>query len=413
MFNSSNDPIVLFDDRYSRCYLVVVFPIECANAAIKNVLKNMAFRKSVKYDTDKKVYEVCINNYTLSYRSVVINIGKTSFLELFISFPCKNSIGIDVLPANLEFIRDIIYNPLLKNGVFDKKIIKDIINVCKNDIHYKMNNDDFYYCFVNDKIIDEDNYLYDPVFENSDLLDEVTSETIYELYIKTIKKSPLVFLAGNVDVEKAKSQIRNILYDNKKENVIFEKKYNYYAKNILDKVNIVKEKTKFKSSNVFYNYKVRNIIDYHDIALLGIVKCLLNSPKSRLLFDVLRTKYGLVYKCGAYYYKTFGSLSIWASTGKKNIEKCDIEIQNVMNSISNINFIREKLPLIKEQAKVTDLLINENIYDVLMRKIDFYIGAVECTYYDAIKDITPEMVQDFINNRLVLVSKYIGVGTDE
>ena len=192
-----------------------------------------------------------------------------------------------------------------------------------------------------------------------------------------------------------------------------KKKYNYYAKKIVDRPNIIKENTNFKSSYISYNYKVKDIVDYHDVALLGVVKCLLNSTKSRVVFDVLRTARGLVYKCGAYYYKSFGTLSVWASTGKKNIDKCDASIDYIMKNINNIDFIKEKLPLIKEQAKDTDLLNSEDIYNILMEKIDYYIGVLECTFYDAIKDITPEMVQNFIDNRLVLVSKYIGVGTDE
>ena len=135
MFNENNDPIVLFDDRFNRCYLVVMFPIECDNQAIKNVLKMLAFRKSMKYDTDKKIYEVNVNNYTLSYRGKITDIGKNSFFELYVSFPCEESIGIDVLSDNLEFLKEIIYNPLLKDGTFDKKEIQDIVNILKDDIY--------------------------------------------------------------------------------------------------------------------------------------------------------------------------------------------------------------------------------------------------------------------------------------
>ena len=413
MFNESNDPIILYDDRFDRCYLVVMFPIASEDSAIKNLLRMMSFRKSMKYDTDKKIYEVNVNNYTLSYRGKVTTIGKNSFLELYISFPCKSSLGIEVLEDNLKFIKEIIYNPLLEDGTFSKKEISDTIKVCKDDIYHKMNNADFYYDFVNDKVIDEDDFLYDPVLENPDLLDSITAEKVYDLYKETISRSPLVFLIGNVNIDNAKAKINEIIYNNKKCNVVFEKKYNNYAKNINDKVNIVKEETKFKSSYVTYNYKVKNIRTYHDVALLGIVKCLLSSTKSRILFDILRTKDNLVYKCGAYYYKSFGTMTIWASTGKNSINKCDEEIVNVMNMVNNIDFIREKLSLIKEQARDEDLLREEDIYNVLMQKIDFYIGAQETTFYAAVKDITPEMVYDFINNRLVLVSKYIGVGTDE
>lgn len=413
MFNEKNTPVILTDDRFNRCYLVVIYPIECDDEAIKNVLKSMAFRKSKKYDTDKKIYEITVNNYTLSYRGKFTNIGKNSFLELYISFPCEKSIGIDVLPNNLEFIKEIIYNPLLKDGVFDSKEIENIISILKDDI-YKMNNDaDFYYTFVNDKIIDEDDYLYDPVIEDSSLLDKVTQKIVYNLYSNIISGCPLIFLAGNVDVEKAKRQIEEVFYDNKNDNIIFEKKYNHFAKRIVDCPNIVRENTNFKSSYISYNYKVKDICDYHDIALLGIVKCLLNSTKSRVVFDTLRTERGLVYKCGAYYYKRFGTLSVWASTGKRNIDKCDETIDYIMKNINNIDFIKEKLPLIKQQAKDTDLLNSEDIYNILMEKIDYYIGALECTFYDAVKDITPEIVKNFIDSRLVFVSKYIGVGIDE
>lgn len=413
MFNEKNTPIILTDDRFNRCYLVVMYPIECNDEAIKNVLKLMAFRKSKKYDTDKKIYEINVNNYTLSYRGKFTNIGKNSFFELYISFPCEQSIGIDILPDNLEFIKELIYNPLLKDGAFEKKEIENIIDVLKADIYKKNRNADFYYSFINDKIIDEDNYLYDPVIENPSLLDNVTPEIVYNLYNNIISGCPLIFLAGNVDANRAKKQIEKIFYDNKKYDVVFEKKYDYYAKRIVDCPNVVRENTNFKSSHISYNYKVKDISDYHDIALLGIVKCLLNSTKSRVVFDTLRTERGLVYKCGAYYYKSFGTLTIWASTGRRNIDKCDESIDYIMKKISNIDFIKEKLPLIKEQAKDTDLLNSEDIYNILMEKIDYYIGVLECTFYDAVKDITPEMVQNFINNRLVLVSKYIGVGTDE
>ncbi len=413
MFNKSNEPIILFDDRFSRCYLVIMFPIECDDDALKKILRLMAFRRSMKYDTDKKIYEVNVNNYTLSYKAKITDIGKNSFLELYISFPSKKSLGMDVLSNNLEFIKDIIYNPLLKDGTFDKKEVEDIISVCKDDIYHNMNNADFYYGLANDKIIDEDSFLYDPVFDNPELLDNITSEKLYNLYKETISKSPLVFFIGNVDENKARKQIKKIIYDDKADSVIFEKKYEKYAKNIGSTVDIVKENTKFKSSYITYNFKVKDIKSINDIALLGIVKCLLNSTKSRIVFDVLRTENDLVYKCGAYYYKRFGTMTIWASTGKNNLIKCDKLIEEVMIKISDIKFIGDKLPLIKQQAKDEDLLNEEDIYNVLMKKIDYYIEANKISYYEAIKDITPDMVYNFIKNRLVLVSKYIGVGTNE
>lgn len=70
------------------------------------------------------------------------------------------------------------------------------------------------------------------------------------------------------------------------------------------------------------------------------------------------------------------------------------------------------MPLIKEEYKLDDDLVKEKQYDVLMQKVDRYIESLEKTFYELIKDITPEEVELFISNRLVLVSKYIGVGEE-
>ena len=55
---------------------------------------------------------------------------------------------------------------------------------------------------------------------------------------------------------------------------------------------------------------------------------------------------------------------------------------------------------------------NERIYDILIKDIDKYIELREKSIYETIKEIEAKEVQDFIKNRLVLVSKYIGVGEE-
>ena len=47
-----------------------------------------------------------------------------------------------------------------------------------------------------------------------------------------------------------------------------------------------------------------------------------------------------------------------------------------------------------------------------MQDVDKYIEAKEKTFYELIKDITPEEVKEFITHRLVLVAKYTGVGEE-
>lgn len=412
MFNKPNEPIIIQNKDFKTCILFISYPINDDNEAKLRILRNMPFDKSTKYDTEKKMYEVQVNNYCLSYYQRIVVLGKTPFLELAVYFPSKNSLGKDVLEDNLKLIKEIIYNPYLEDNAFPSKEINDIREVIKNNINRKFKDAMWYYGYKNDKVIDEDDFLVLKTDENPDILDSVTPENLYELYNKIISKSPITFLIGDVEEEISKQKIKEILLGNKEEMVVFEKKYTNYVQDIPSTPKEVVETTTFKSTGVYYNYKVKDLTNEKDIALLKIVKNLLSSNSSRLLFDMLRKENDLVYRCGAYTYGSFGSLTLWAITGKDNIEKVGKEYEKVMNIVSDIDFIEKKLPLIKEEYKLDDDLVKEKLYDTLMQDVDKYIEAKEQTFYELIKDITAEEVQEFITNRLVLVAKYTGVGEE-
>ena len=265
----------------------------------------------------------------------------------------------------------------------------------------------WYFKYRNDKIIDEDEYLASKVNESPNLLDEVTPEILYNLYKETISSSPLIFLIGNIDVDSAKKKIKEVLLDNKQEEIVFEKKYKHYCKNIPNVPEEIIEKTAFKSTGVAYNYKVKDLKNEKDIAVLTIVKNLLNSNSSRLIYDILRKDNDLVYRCGAYCYSTFGTLTLWAITGKDNIDNVKINFEKIMKEISNIDFIKEKLELLLEEFKLDDDLIKENIYSILMQDVDKYIECKKETLYKLTKNITPKEVKYFIENILILSSKFI------
>lgn len=341
MFQKKNEPIVIKNKDFKTCILFISYPIEDADEAQLKILRNLPFDKSAKYNTEKKMYEVQVNNYCLSYYQRIVVLGKTPFLELAVYFPSKSSLGKDVLEDNLKLIKEIIYNPYLEDGMFPTKEINDIREVIKNNINIKKKDAMYYFYHKNDKTIDEDDFLLNKVDENPDILDSVTGEKLYKLYQEIISKSPIVFLIGDVEENISKEKIKEILLNNKEEKIEFEKKYTNYCKDIPETPVEVVEETPFKSTGVAYNYKVKDLKDEKDIALLKIVKNLLSSNSSRILFDSLRKENDLVYRCGAYCYNDFGSLTLWAITGKNNIDKVQEEYEKVMSKITDINFIKK------------------------------------------------------------------------
>ena len=55
-------------------------------------------------------------------------------------------------------------------------------------------------------------------------------------------------------------------------------------------------------------------------------------------------------------------------------------------------------------------LEKENITDILMKQVDEYIGYRDKYFYEWLCEIDVNETKDFINNRLIYVGKYIGVG---
>lgn len=407
MFDKMNEPLVIKNNDFKRCIIFISYPIIDYREEILKILERIAFNRSNKYNTDQKIAVVNINNYCLSYDSKIAFIGNSLFLEFSLSYPSYECLGEDVLEDNLNFIKEIIYNPYLEDGVFPKNKVEDAITFYKNNVD-RISTDFFsYYDYKNDLLIDENDYLISKVFKNPSLLDNVTPKGLYDTYNKIISGSPLVYLIGNVDIDKSKELIKKILLNNKISKVRFKMDYYVYAKCIPDKVDVITEDSSFSTVGVYCNYKVRNINSVRDTVLLSVVKNLLYSNVSNILFDSLRKDNDLVYRCYARYTK-FGTLTLASFTDKGNFKMIFDIYNDVMKVIEDINYIEDKLPLIIENARIDNELSKENLGDILYEHIDKHLEYVKDKYYDILKTITKEEVSDFIKNRLVMVSKYVG-----
>lgn len=411
MFNRNNEPIIIKNDEFRKCILFISFPIYDYKEEELKILKDVIFDRSEKYDTKRKLAIACINNYCLSYRSKISFIGNNAFLEFALIYPSVASLKKDVLQDNLLFAREMIFNPYLENGVFSEKLVRESIEMYKESVKNKLKRYDGYCQYKNDLLIDENDYLVSKVFKDLSLLSNVTSERLYNVYKKIINGPPLTFLIGNVDEKKSKELVKEIILDNKISNVKFETDYNVYVKNISNSVEVVRENSEFSTSSVCCNYKVRDMCCYRDRVLLTIVKNLLSSNNSDVLFNYLRNDNDLVYRTNAYTYG-FGTLSLISFTGSKNIDMIFELYEKAMNYISDINYIESRLPLFTEKARIDNELDKEELSTILFDYVDKYLGYSNEKYYDVIKSIKPLEVKDFIDNRLVMVSKYIGVGKD-
>lgn len=412
VFSKNNEPVIIRNDKFKKCLLFISFPIYNYKEEELKVLGDILYERSEKYDTKRKVTVACINNYCLFYRYQITYIGNNAFLEFVLSYPSFNSLKKDVLLDNLLFAKEMIFNPYLENGSFPRNIIDEDIRMYKDNVKHKLKNYDSYYQSKSNALIDEDNYLISSFFRDLSLLDSITSKRLYDVYREIISKKPLVFLIGDVNENESKELIKKIILDNEISNIKFKTDYHVYVKDIVNDVKVVREDSDFSTSGVYCNYKVKDMNCYKDEVLLSVVRKLLSSNNSDLLFKYLRKDNDLVYNAGAYAY-SFGTLTLFSFVGKKNIDKVFELYDKAMNDISDIHYIESKLPFFVEDAKIDSELDKENLNIILFEYVREYLGNNHEKYYDVINNIKPIEVKNFIDNRLVMVSKYIGVGVDD
>lgn len=409
IFNKINDPVVIYNNDFKKCFLFVSFPIKNVDKAKIRLLKSIIFSKSNTYDSERKVYEADINNYCISHRGTISSIGDSYFLEFTLFFPCEDSLGENVLEKNLLFIRDMIYNPFTVNESYSSKEINDIKSITINNIERNFKNALWYYGYKNTLLIDEDNYLSEDVDNILLEIKKINEKNLYDYYKEIISENPLVFLIGNVNKVDSYNSIKKILLGDKTDNVIFNKNYYHFTRSIPDTTIYETEKTKFNSSGVYLNYKIKDMNSERDSTLVNVVCQLIDSSSSSILFDTLRKEHDFVYRCGASSYSSFGSITLWASTDMNNIDKCINCMKDVIEKINNIEFIKEKYELIKNRARINDKIDHDNINNILLNYVDKYIGCREKTFYEMLKDISCDDVKSFID-RLVLTNIYVGVG---
>ena len=81
-----------------------------------------------------------------------------------------------------------------------------------------------------------------------------------------------------------------------------------------------------------------------------------------------------------------------------------------MISISDINYINEKLPLFVKRNDMIRKIDKEKIWGLLVIEIDKFFEYDMDNVLDIMKTITPLEVSNFIKDRLVLTNIYIGEG---
>ena len=352
------------------------------NALIPNILKS----GSNKFKSQREISKKLDDLYGAGVYADVAKKGDMQILSFKMSITDETYLDEKILKESLIFFNDMINDPLVENGGFNK----EYVDIEKNNLSDKIKariNDKSRFALercIEEMCKDEKFSIYEYGYEED--IESINEKNLYDHYKNIIKTSPIdIVVAGNLDKDKVLEYVKNI-FKFERENVIDivgDKNIGTVnsIKNIVDKMDVTQGK-------ITLGYRTN--IDYKDdryYSLMVYSSILGGGPHSKLFVNV-REKESLCYYVYSMIekYKSIMFISSGIEIDKydkaieligEQLEKIkrsqisDEEIRNSKNSIINsIKSVRDSLNSLSDFYYSQGISeVNENL-DSIMKKIE-------------------------------------------
>lgn len=180
-------------------------PIEgeaAANALLTRILKTASAKYASKTEIEKHLEWM----YGAVFAADVNKKGDMQILNFEITAPSDVYTGEDTAAAAAEFLKEIIYNPKIKGGMFDDEIFNIEKENLKNLIYASENDKKE---FATQRCIEEmcgAEAFAIPRLGTAAQLERITNKALYEHYKNVIKNSRVdIFVSGTCDTEAVKN----------------------------------------------------------------------------------------------------------------------------------------------------------------------------------------------------------------
>jgi predicted Zn-dependent peptidase len=372
---------IINSNRFKSMCIELVFTKEFneKDIAYSNLLTGNMVYSTKKYNTKNKIAIVGEELYGARVASSYNISGKCQSLSFSLGFLNPKYTEEKYLKESIDFLYEVIFNPNIKNGEFDK----DFFDIIKKDNIVKVNsikdNPNSFAGVEYSKIM----YKGTPSSRGSvptlEELDKVTPKNLYEFYKKLFEGSYRinVIIAGEISDESAilsliENKLKNIKGSKEKLEFKIEHKYN---DKLVEKI----DSLPYNQSKLYMGYRLNNLSAHEMNHVLRVYNTILGTMNDSLLFNIVREENSLCYSIGSYYSKYNPSLTIYAGINKTNYDKTVELIKKCVELMKDKKTIEKLMPFAK---KTINTYLN-NYYDDGRSQINYYL----CSEFEYTEDI--------------------------
>lgn len=383
---------------------------------LRRFLSYMLLNSSQKFKNERELNIEIENLYNIGINTNVSRSGRYSILSFSMNLLNEKYTEKGMIKASFEFLKELLFNPNVKDHCFDLESFELIKKTLKDEIESFKDDPNRYSKYRLYEETSPDSILACKSCGSIQELDEITPENLYEYYESVMKEDHLdIFVIGEVSEIEIKEIISNIIPDYER-TVLGEKHYlDYLPKKEEEK--IVTEIGDYNQSILAMSLRLSKLTDFESQYVLQIFNFIFGGGSESKLFKEVREKNSLCYYIGANSMLLDRLVIVSAGIDSKNFEKTVTLIKECLQDMKDGKFTKNDI----NKAKTVYINGCQEILDAPLSILNNYISK-EYLNLDLleekmkkIKKVNKEMIME-LGNKIEIDTIYLlkgGVNDEE
>ena len=334
-------------------------------ALILTVLRRGTNNLKTQEEISKKLEEL----YGASFDCGIDKLGDKHVLKFYVESLNEQYLyqKEDILSQSLNILFDIVFNPLLENGVFKQEYIDEEKQNLRIIIEGQKDNKAAY---ATQRCIEEmykekpyGLYKYGYVED----LEKIDSKNLYEAYLDLIKTCKIdIFVSGDFDEKELEEKVKSNQQISKLEPRKVEYLDEESESSNTQEENVVRENMQISQGKLNIGLDVLS----DNKSAVSVYNAILGGGANSKLFQNVREKASLAYSAGSIYIKPKSKIIIKTGIEHKNYDKALQIIKEQIDDMKNGKFSDEDI----QHAKELIIASFKSMQDEQDSEISFYFG---------------------------------------
>lgn len=362
--------------------LTMKAPLQEDLTTARALIPHILIRGSTNYPNRKLIKQKLDEMYGATLSPNVQKKGENHIISFKMEIPADQFLNVSnsLLKSSLDLLHEVVYNPMLENGVFHSSVVQQEKRSLKQRIDSVYNDKMLY---ANDRLIEEmfkgEPFGLPAIGREEDIV-FINAASIYQVYKELLQKARFdLFIVGTFNENDVKFMVQDVFSEQHNNKPLIRISSNRKGVN---GVRVIQDKMDVKQGKLLLGYRTFSTIQDEDYEATRVANAIFGRFPSSKLFINLRKKESLAYFALSQIESNKGLLITMAGIDFDNYERAVEIISEQEYALKKGDFTEAEV----EQGKAMLINLFLEAYDTPLGIMDLSIQAVDSGLSNNIND---------------------------